>query len=95
MVHDFELFKRNLQQILFGDFILADKGYQEIYNFYSNNQLPFKAKKRCILNPVLKHYNQNINKTRIGVKQVFGSLKTFKNPLRNIIAIEAKDLRLI
>ncbi|MGA9699202.1 transposase family protein [Acinetobacter sp. ANC 3781] len=78
VVHDFELFKRNLQQILFGDFILADKGYQEIYNFYSNNQLPFKAKKRCILNPVLKHYNQNINKTRIQIEQLFGSLKTFK-----------------
>lgn len=26
-VHDFELFKRNLKQIPFGAFILADKGY--------------------------------------------------------------------
>jgi hypothetical protein len=30
-VHDFELFKRNLNQIPFGAFILADKGYQGIY----------------------------------------------------------------
>ncbi|MGY0202438.1 hypothetical protein ACW7EJ_01935, partial [Acinetobacter soli] len=30
-VHDFELFKRNLNQIPVGAFILADKGYQGIY----------------------------------------------------------------
>ncbi|WP_213072428.1 transposase [Acinetobacter sp. B51(2017)] len=30
-VHDFELFKRNLNQIPAGAFILADKGYQGIY----------------------------------------------------------------
>ncbi len=29
-VHDFKLFKRNLNQILVGAFILADKGYQGI-----------------------------------------------------------------
>ena len=48
-VHDFELFKRNLNQIPTGAFILADKGYQGIYTVYPNSLLPLKAKKRCKL----------------------------------------------
>ncbi|WP_347460930.1 transposase [Acinetobacter sp. ANC 7454] len=43
-VHDFELFKRNLNQIPEGAFILADKGYQGIYTVYPNSLLPLKAK---------------------------------------------------
>jgi hypothetical protein len=34
-VHDFELFKRNLNQIIIGAFILEDKGYQGIYAIYA------------------------------------------------------------
>lgn len=77
-VHDFELFKRNLNQIHVGVFILADKGYQRIYTVYPNSLLPLKAKKHCKLYPELKIYNQEINKRRIGIEHVFGSLKTFK-----------------
>ena len=36
-VHDFELFKRNLNQIPKSAFILADKGYQGIYTVYPNS----------------------------------------------------------
>ncbi|AMW79184.1 transposase [Acinetobacter sp. TGL-Y2] len=77
-VHDFELFKRNLNQVPKGAFILADKGYQGIYAMYPNSLLPVKVKKRCKLDPELKVYNQEINKRRIGIEHVFGSLKTFK-----------------
>ncbi|WP_425918291.1 transposase family protein [Acinetobacter sp. TSRC1-2] len=77
-VHDFELFKRNIKLILFGAFVVADKGYQEIYNLYSNSLLPLKAKRCCKLDPALKRYNQEINKRRIGIEHVCGSLKTFK-----------------
>ncbi|KMU99018.1 MULTISPECIES: IS5/IS1182 family transposase [unclassified Acinetobacter] len=77
-VHDFELFKRNLNQIPFGAFILAYKGYQGIYVLYPNSLLPLKAKRHCKLDPELKIYNQEINKRRIGIEHVFGSLKTFK-----------------
>ena len=77
-VHDFELFKRNLNQVPKGSFILADKGYQGIYAVYPNSLLPLKAKKHCKLHPELKVYNQEINKRRIGIEHVFGSLKTFK-----------------
>ncbi|OCA07682.1 transposase [Acinetobacter pittii] len=79
-VHDFELFKRNLNQIPFGAFILADKGYQGIYVLYPNSLLPLKAKRHCKLDPELKIYNQEINKRRTGIEHehVFGSLKTFK-----------------
>ena len=77
-VHDFELFKRNINQIPFGAFILADKGYQGIYTLYPNSLLPLKAKRRCKLDPELKTYNQEINKRSIGVEHVFGSLKTSK-----------------
>ena len=77
-VHDFELFKRNLNQIPSGAFVLADKGYQGIYTLYPNSLLPLKAKRRCKLDPELKIYNQEINKRRIGIEHVFGSLKTFK-----------------
>ncbi|MCO8044023.1 transposase, partial [Acinetobacter bohemicus] len=73
-----ELFKRNLNQIPAGAFILADKGYQGIYTVYPSSLLPLKAKKRCKLDPELKTYNQQINKRRIGIEHVFGSLKTFK-----------------
>ncbi|KJV44461.1 IS5/IS1182 family transposase [Acinetobacter indicus] len=77
-VHDFELFKRNLNQIPSGAFILADKGYQGIYTVYPNSLLPLKVKKHSKLDPELKIYNQEINKRRIGIEYVFGSLKTFK-----------------
>lgn len=77
-VHDFELFKRNLNQIPEGAFILADKGYQGIYAVYANSLLPLKAKRHCKLDPELKMYNQEINKRRIGIEHVFGQLKTFE-----------------
>ena len=67
-----------MNQIPKGSFILADKGYQGIYAVYPNSLLPLKAKKRCKLDPELKVYNQEINKRRIGIEHVFGSLKTFK-----------------
>ena len=44
-VHDFELFKRNLNQIPAGAFILADKGYQGIYTVYPNKLIAIKSKK--------------------------------------------------
>ena len=77
-MHDFELFKRNLNQIPAGAFILADKGYQGIYALFANSLLPLKAKRSCKLNPELKIYNREINKRRIGIEHVFGKLKTFK-----------------
>ena len=77
-IHDFELFKSNLNQIPQGAFILADKCYQGIYKVYSNSLLPLKAKRGCKLEPELKLYNQEINKRRIGVEHVFSRLKTFK-----------------
>jgi len=61
-IHDFELFKRNLNQIPKSAFILADKGYQGIYTVYPNSLLPLKAKKCC----------------KLDIEHVFGSLKTFR-----------------
>ncbi len=77
-MHDFELFKCNLNQVPSGAFILADKGYQGVYALYPNSLLPLKAKRCCKLDPELKIYNQEINKIRIGIEHVFGNLKTFK-----------------
>ena len=77
-VHDFELFKRNLHLAPKNSFILADKGYQGIYAVYPNSLLPFKAKRRCKLDIELKIDNHEINKRRIAIEHVFGSLKTFK-----------------
>ncbi|WWP42777.1 IS5 family transposase [Acinetobacter sp. KS-LM10] len=77
-VHDFELFKRNLNLIPKHSFVLADKGYQGIHNIYANSLLPLKAKKGCTLDPELKKYNREINKRRILVEHVFGALKHFK-----------------
>ncbi|MCS4299129.1 MULTISPECIES: transposase family protein [Acinetobacter] len=71
-VHDFELFKGNLHLVLTNSLILAD------YAIYPNSLLPCKAKKRCELDPLLKTYNREINKRRIGIEHVFGTLKTFK-----------------
>ncbi|WP_213064074.1 transposase family protein [Acinetobacter indicus] len=75
-VHDFALFKRNLNQT--SAFILADKDYQGIYKVYPNSLLPLKSKKHCKLDPELKLYNQEINKRRIGIGHIFGRLKIFK-----------------
>lgn len=55
-----------------------DKGYPEIYAVYPNSLLSLKAKKRCKPDPELKKYNQKINKRRMRIEHVFGSLKTFK-----------------
>ncbi len=77
-IHDFKLFKRHLNQIPMGAFILVDKGYQGIDTVYSNSLLPLKANKGGNLHSELKKYNREINKRRIGIEHVFGSLKTFK-----------------
>ena len=53
-VHDFELFKHNLNQIPVGAFILADKGYQGIYAVFTDSLLPLKAKRHCKLHPERK-----------------------------------------
>lgn len=37
-----------------------------------------RLKKHCALDPVLRTYNREINKRRIGIEHVFGILKTFK-----------------
>ena len=76
-VHNFGLFKRNLNQIPKECFKLADKGYQGIYAVYPNSLLPLKAKKRCKLYLEIKVYTHGINKTRIGIEHVFGILKIF------------------
>ncbi len=36
------------------------------------------AKKSCELDPLLKTYNREINKIRIGIEHVFGTLNTFR-----------------
>ncbi|MFW1798992.1 transposase [Acinetobacter nematophilus] len=77
-VHDFELFKCNLNQIPKGTFILADNGYQVIYTLYPNSLLPLKAKRGFKLDTELKVFNHEINRRRIGIEHVFGKLKTFK-----------------
>ncbi|CAM9334980.1 transposase family protein [Acinetobacter bereziniae] len=77
-VHEFELFKRNLDLVPANSFILVGKAYQEIYAIYLNSLLPCEAKKGCELDPVLKTYNREINKRRIGIERVFSTLKTFK-----------------
>ena len=74
----FELLKCNLHLVPSNSFILADKGYQGIYAVYPNSLLPCKAKKACVLDPVLRTYNREIHKIRIGIEHVFGILKTFK-----------------
>lgn len=76
--HDFELFKENLDSIPKGSFILADKGYQGIYEVYGKSLIPLKAKKGQKLASELKFYNREINKRRIGIEHVFGKLKSFK-----------------
>lgn len=76
--HDFELFKENLNSIPKGSFILADKGYQGIYEVYDKSLIPLKAKKWQKLASELKFYNREINKRRIGIEHVFGKLKSLK-----------------
>ncbi|MFW1798912.1 transposase family protein [Acinetobacter nematophilus] len=68
--------------------ILANKSYQGIYAIYPNSLLPFKAKKCCELDPVLKTYNREINKRRIVIKHVFFTLKIF-----NILTESYKNRR--
>ena len=89
-VHDFELFKRNLNQIPSGTFILADKGYQGIYTLYPNSLLPSKAKRRCKLDPELKIYNQEIKKEESGLSMYLVVSRPLKS-LPNVIEIEVKD----
>ena len=76
--HDFELFKENLNSIPKGSFILADKGYQGIYQIYDKSLIPLKAKRGEKLAEELKTFNREINSRRIGIEHVFGKLKTFK-----------------
>ncbi|MFW2160619.1 transposase [Acinetobacter beijerinckii] len=41
-------------------------------------QSPLKAKRGFKLDPELKVFNQEMNRRRIGIEHVFGSLKTFR-----------------
>lgn len=76
--HDFELFKDNLNSIPKGAFILADKGYQGIYDVYERSLIPLKAKKGQKLANELKIHNREMNRRRIGIEHVFGKLKVFR-----------------
>ena len=76
--HDFELFKENIKSVPKGSFILADKGYQGIYDIDEKSLIPMKAKKGQKLAEELKFYNREINKRRIGIEHIFGKLKAFK-----------------
>lgn len=71
-------FKRNQHLIPKESFVLADKGYQGIYAIYEKSLIPIKTKRGCKLGPVLKKYNCEISKRRIGIEHIFGALKTFK-----------------
>ncbi|MFZ0023957.1 transposase [Acinetobacter sp.] len=68
---------------------LAFDNYKEFYKNWRikairefillfQQSIAVKSQKRCKLDPDLKIYNQGINKSRIGIEHVFGSLKTFK-----------------
>lgn len=77
-VHDFKVLKMSMKSWTFKPFIVADKGYCGLSRLGLMSLMPFKAKRRQPLDRYLKRLNSEINKRRIGIEHVFGTLKRFR-----------------
>lgn len=58
--------------------LIADSGYQGIYQYHSNSKIPIKNSKKNPLTKENKKFNRELSSKRIIIENVFSSLKIFK-----------------
>jgi transposase len=58
--------------------LLADSGYQGIFEFHANSKIPIKKKKNQPLTEEEKAYNRQLSKMRILIENVNRRIKRFK-----------------
>jgi transposase len=68
--------------------VLADTGYQGILKLNSQAIIPHKKKRNTPLTPEQKDFNHILSSQRIGIENVFATLKRFK-----IIACKYRNRR--
>jgi len=86
-VHDFELCKATLLQVLLlSVIILADSGYQGILKYYEWSLIPLKKSKNRVLSEREKSYNRELSRRRVVIENINAKLKVFRMmsyPYRN------------
>jgi len=66
--------------------ILADSGYQGIYNYYAGSLIPIKKSKNKALSEEDKAFNLDLSRRRIVIENINARIKVFKimtHPYRN------------
>ena len=76
--HDFRLFKESGVHIHPKIKSLTDTGYQGIYKFHQNSELPKKKTKKNPLTKEDKKKNRELSSERVLNENVIGMLKRFK-----------------
>jgi hypothetical protein len=78
-VHDFALFKDEIEQRIHEDIvILADSGYQGIRDLHANSEIPFKKSKNNPLTDAQKTHNKELARRRVVIEHVNRKIKTFR-----------------
>lgn len=76
--HDFSLFKDSCPKIREDILIIADKGYQGIFDVHFNSLIPVKATKNHKLTDTERAFNSALSKRRILIEHINRYLKRFR-----------------
>ena len=77
--HDFTMFKNSLVGVLPENiFIIADKGYQGILDYFGNALIPHKATKNNPLTDEQRSFNKMIGRLRVKIEHIIRRLKIFR-----------------
>ena len=77
--HDFAMFKDSLVGVLPANiFILVDKGYQGILDYFGNALIPHKATKHNPLTDEQRAFNTMIGKLRVTIEHIIRKIKIFR-----------------
>jgi hypothetical protein len=77
--HDFTMFKDSMVGVLPENiFILVDKGYVGILDYFGNALVPHKATKNNPLTDEQKAFNSMIGKLRVKIEHIIRRLKIFR-----------------
>lgn len=76
--HDFKLFKNSRLLVLEGTLIIADKGYNGIFDVHFDSLIPIKATKNHKLTDEERSFNSSLAKHRIFIEHINRYIKRFK-----------------
>lgn len=76
--HDFTMFKASFGAISEQHLLLADSGYQGLYDYHAHSRIPYKKSKHHPLTCEQKKFNRELSRERIVIENINARIKTFK-----------------